>query len=26
LALRVQRKVPKTLASGEVKPEAGGYK
>lgn len=24
--LRVQRMVPKTLASGEVKPEAGGYK
>lgn len=26
LGLRVQRKLPKTLASGEVKPEAGGYK
>ena len=26
LALRVQRRLPKTLASGEEKPEAGGYK
>jgi hypothetical protein len=26
LALRVQRRVPKTMASGETKPEAGGYK
>jgi hypothetical protein len=26
LALRIQRKVPKTLAPGETKPEAGGYK
>jgi hypothetical protein len=24
--LRMQRKLPKTLAAGEVKPEAGGYK
>jgi hypothetical protein len=24
--LRVQRRLPKTLASGETKPEAGGYK
>jgi len=26
LGLRVQRKLPKTLAGGEVKPESGGYK
>jgi hypothetical protein len=26
LFLRVQRQYPKTLAAGEVKPEAGGYK
>jgi len=26
LALRVQRKVPKTMAAGETKPESGGYK
>ena len=26
LGLRIQRKLPKTLAGGEVKPEAGGYK
>lgn len=26
LALRLQRKYPKTLAAGETKPEAGGYR
>jgi hypothetical protein len=26
LFLRVQKQYPKSLAAGEVKPEAGGYK
>ncbi len=26
LALRIQRRLPKTLGTGETKPEAGGYK